>query len=216
MFWKKKKEEERFYRDCLDLYQEEIKDNVKNKNEHDDILELTKKIRDDYIERINNNELDIMSEKIRLEHSIGKYNTTFMGYSANLYIGIISGIFGFYFQRSGIFNNVIKIKGFSDSANQTIGVIANFITFMILIFVLTALMGDKSTRKSKKVSLINNIRLKVLEDIEKGNSLKKNSSLDEVAATTDDIEKDIISKRDSRGIRWLVNIMPIIKIGRRK
>lgn len=197
MFWNKKKEEEKFYKECLNLYEEDIKNNMKNKNDHDDILELTNNIKSNYIEKINRNELDIMAEKIRLEHNIGKYNTTYIGYITSFYIAITSGVVGLYFQSSGIFN-ISKIKGFSDSANDTIIAVTRFITFIIILLVLTVLMGDRDTKKNKKMSLINNISLKVIENIEK--EINENKVKQEEEINRKELFKEITQYIDNKNI----------------
>jgi hypothetical protein len=179
MFWNKKKKEERFYRECLEIYQEEIKDNIKNKNDQDDILELKNKIREDYIEKINKNELDIISEKIRLEHNVGKYITPYANSIINFSVALFSGIFILYFQNSNIFD--IKINFLPQLVVSIITPIIKMLIFLGLIWYVSKVIVNKPDEKNKKISLINNIRLKVLEEIERGD---QNLARNEVAATS--------------------------------
>ncbi|MDR3595043.1 hypothetical protein [Clostridium sp.] len=178
MFLNKKKEK-RFYKDCLEIYYEEIKDSIKNKNDHYDILKLKNKIKEDYIEKINKNELDIISEKIRLEHNVGKYITPYMNSIINFSVALFSGIFILYFQSSNIFD--IKINFLPQLVVSIITPIIRMLIFLGLIYYVSKIIVNKPDEKNKLILLINNISLKVIEEIERED---QNLARTEVAAAS--------------------------------
>lgn len=176
----KKKKEDTFYKDCLKQYEEENKINIKK--DHDDIVVLKEKIEKDYRIKIGNNEIDIMAEKIRIERSVGRYHTKLMESTTSLFISLIVSVSGLFIQSLGLFNN-IKIKGLSDSVNDSLSNLGRVITFMIIIYFLTKSFIGKDSEKDKINSVVNNIKLKVLEQIEKDSEKENLPAFDEVAVT---------------------------------
>lgn len=182
--FKRKKKVDTFYKDCLKQYEEENRDYIKK--DHDDIVMLKDKIEKDYRVKIKNNEIDIAAEKIRLEEAIGKYNTKVMEFSANLLIAMLAGIFGAFIQSIGVFNFIPKIKWLSNSTNDLISNVGKVVIFVIMIYFLAKSFVGKDSKKDKINSVVNNIKLKVLEQIEKEMEKEKLTAIDEVAVTKEE------------------------------
>ncbi|MBC2579978.1 hypothetical protein [Clostridium sp. DJ247] len=181
-----------------------LKDKNYNKEQYKNIRKIYKDITEYYDNRIKEDkDFDVKIEKLRLERNFGKQVGIATNYNIAFYIAILCPLVVLILQES--------LDNFK-SSYKFIGIIG----IVIMIFVLVFMFMRESDKVNPRELMIL-ISLKVLEDMEKQNQSKNNLPIDEVAATIDDnIEKDIVSKRNNRGMGWILNIIPIINIVRKR
>lgn len=185
MLWLKKKNnnDENLYKECLSLFSE-TKLNATEKYDHDNIVKLIDEIKQFYKDKLDRKEISIQAERIRLEASIGKYSTNYSKNVTILLIGMLSALFVLFIDKIGVFNDT-KIQNISSYLSEPVIMLIKVLSFLLIILYLMKLTGDKYTKIEKKLSIINNIRLQVLEDIEKEIEIKNKEVIinNEVAAT---------------------------------
>ncbi|MBC2580823.1 hypothetical protein [Clostridium sp. DJ247] len=181
-----------------------LKDKNYNKVQYENIRKIYKDIAEYYNNRIKEDkDFDIKIEKLRLERNFGKQVGIATNYNIAFYIAILCPLVVLIVQES--------LENFK-SNYKFIGIIGVIIMIFVLVF-----MFMRESDKVNPRELMILLSLEVLDDMEKQNQSKSNSSFDEVAATRDEvIEKDIVSKRNNRGMGWILNIIPIINIVRKK
>lgn len=187
LFKREENQNERTYKECLDLFNNS-KDNEQDKNEHDDIIVLYKEIKNHYEKKIELNEININAERIRIERDLGKYSANYANIMMNLSIGLISGLFVLFFDKTDIFD-AFKLTSVPAIIAEPLIILLKVVTFLIILYVILKSTNDKSVRINKNTSIIYNISLKVLDDIEKEineSQFRNSSSIDEVASTTED------------------------------
>lgn len=185
MLWVKKKNnnDENLYKECLSLFSE-TKLNTTEKYDHDNIVKLIDEIRKFYKDKLDRKEISIQAERIRLEASIGKYSTNYSKNVTSLFIGMLSALCVLFIDKIGVFNDT-KIQNISSYLSGPVIILIKLLSFLLIILYLMKLTGDRYTKIEKKLSIINNIKLQVLEDIEKEIEIKNKKEIinNEVAAT---------------------------------
>ncbi|MCB2321269.1 hypothetical protein LGK98_10560 [Clostridium tagluense] len=157
---KEKKEKLRESEECLKLFNE----TVGNKTEEDgynDSLDLYKEIKKYYKVKIKQKDFIIRVERIRLETITGKYSSSLSNYMISLTIAIMAALLAVLIQSVGLFNINISVLP------EEINILLKIVTFLILLYVLINSLNDNISMKNKRESIINNIRLNVLIEIEK-------------------------------------------------
>jgi hypothetical protein len=149
---------------------ESLFDIIKNSNEENKELEniksLYNNIREYYIKKIDSDENFIIYEKIRLEKSLGKYTKNTLGITLNIGAIIFSVLVTLFIESMGIFDRV-NISMFIEIVNVILNCLIKVGVFFFMIFVFTHTYVDKNVKKDRNEEILNNIRLKVLNDIER-------------------------------------------------
>lgn len=190
MLFKKNQFDARKYKEYLNIYLVNMHDNNIEKKNHDDLHKIIERIKKDYENNINNNELDIMTEKIRLKHIVGKYNTSVLSNVASFYIAISSGLFALFMQSMDIFN--INIYFLSKTGSDLINMVLKVGIFLLLLWFIGKNLIDTEKEKGNKISILNSIRLEVIIQIEKEyqeKKLKNNLVSEESPVTLDNENK---------------------------
>lgn len=133
--------------------------------DYNNVLNVYNHIKSVYKNKIENKEIDITIEKIRLEKNVGKYQSSATKNST----AIITGMICVFIQFAII--DGMKILGVQND------IIKYFLTYVVLFWFLNY-MG-KDTSKSKPNDIMINISLKVLDELEKEDS-KQNVKQEEL------------------------------------
>lgn len=166
MFGRKKNDKDKsIIEACESLF-----DIIKNSNEEDKELEniksLYNNIREYYIKKIDSDENFIIYEKIRVEESLGEYTKNTLGINLNMFAIVFSVLATLCIESMGIFDKV-NISIFIDLVNIILNSIIKVGIFVFMIFIYAHISVDKNTKKDRNKEILNNIRLKVLNDIER-------------------------------------------------
>lgn len=200
----KRNKDEDMYKDCLELFYKS-KDDSDEKRDHDDILILYNEIEKYYKEKIKCSEINIKAEKIRLEQKIGKYANLYRSNTSNLFVGVIPGIFILFFDKLGIFDDIM-LSSVSPELSRALAMSMKFVSFSIISGFLLKFSEEKNLSKDKNSLIINNIKLKVLNDIEKevneGNFIVKQ----EVGATVKKQDEQVKRVSNQANGNWNVDI----------
>lgn len=144
---------------------EENKTDKKEKEDYGDIQILYNNIKSFYYAQITSKQMNIYVEKVRLESETGKYLDPFNIQRASLFIAIIAVIFTLYLQGSNFFN--FHINHFDNSISNIIDALLKIgVLYLAIWNVGKSLYNDKDKKENMQY-LINSIRLKILDDIEK-------------------------------------------------
>ncbi|WP_238906643.1 hypothetical protein [Clostridium sp. YIM B02506] len=198
MFGKKKKSEENkesAIEECERLFDEEIKSDKNEYNEVKKDIEQTRKlyenIKNYYYKKIKSDYRYLVFEKIRLERKLGKYNHKIIEFSVNYFIGIFSAVFALFLQSVNLFD-VIKITVFSNDINSILNNMVKMITFFILLFGFMRMFDDKGSKEQQYINVLNNIKLKVIEEIEK--EIEEGKKLKEVEIQNQNRNNDLLKE----------------------
>lgn len=192
MSWIKKKEkikEINIFKECSKAFEKETSMDTDDKK-YQEARELYSEIRKYYLAKYKKDEYYLKVEKVRLEQQLGKYTSDIVNHNINLYIGIFSALVALLMESIGIFD-VIKISAFSDDINSSLNNLLKVVTFLVILFSLIySITSDKTTKSQNEKVILGNIKLKVLEDIEKENELKSKKAVayNDVAATVQNDE----------------------------
>ncbi|SMC19357.1 hypothetical protein SAMN02745134_00808 [Clostridium acidisoli DSM 12555] len=163
---------------------------------YSNIKKIYDEIKEFYKNKINNEEMNIKFEKIRIEEKLGKYSTDITEFGVSYFIVIFGNIF--YFMIQDIFQYW--------SFNRTINFALNFVTLAIFLVVTMKSIG-KDLKKESPKGLMLNISLKVLDELEneinemnKLSSQKVEDTLDE-QVKIDNISNDVKQIREFLGIK---------------
>lgn len=162
---RKKDKRPDFYKECCDYYYLKNSNSINEKNDYMELDELYSEIKKDYYNKLKRKEIKISVEKIRLESQMGKYISKLGDFSLNYYIAMVAVFMTLYLEKLNVFGGII-FKNIDKSVASILNSLAALAIFMLLIQFFVCIM-DKDIEKDKRESLINNIKLKVLEDIEK-------------------------------------------------
>jgi hypothetical protein len=176
-------------------YCQEMFDAEKNKSQDDLDFNSAKKLYVDlkkyYLEKIKQDDKFINIERIRLQQELGNYTRDFVNTNITFYITFLSALGALLLQDIGLFDK-IKITSFTEEINSSLSLFLKIIAFFAILGYLTYQMNfDKSSKTEKRKTILNNIKLKVLEDIEKeiNTVAGKNTVNSEVAAAVQQEER---------------------------
>lgn len=169
---------------------------------YSNIKKIYDEIKEFYKNKINNEEMNIKFEKIRIEEKLGKYSTDITEFGVSYFIVIFGNIFYFMIQ------DIFQYWNF----NRTINFALNFITLAIFLVVTMKSIG-KDLKKESPKGLMLNISLKVLDELECAykNNRDNNLSIQEVAATEQDNINKKNNRKDDRVIKGFINIVNVKK-----
>lgn len=178
-----KKKKMSFYELVMEEFEKD-----KERSESGKIKCIHHEIKEYYKEQVSTKKIDIKIEKIRLEKLTGKYNSELVKYNISFYIALMCAIFPLYFQelfRTTKFNNPVII----------LFILCSIIFVLIYFF-------SKESDKDKPKSLMLNLSLKVLEELEEELKETDDGVVDEVAITQDN-KLDLILKNTEDIKRFL-------------
>lgn len=154
------------------------------KEDYKTVNNLYGKIKKYYLERLNKNEIDIRVEKVRLEGKAGKLDNNIKSYSVNYLNNFMIIIITLYLEGSKLFD--YNLNWFSNSIlNNVLTVFSKGIIFMGIAYFLPKLVFNKKTKKEREEEILNNFKLRVVEDLIKDIDSGK-IALDEAATTKDE------------------------------
>lgn len=171
MFGRKKNDKEKSVTEECEVLFDIIKNSDEEDKELENIKSLYNNIREYYIKKIDSDENFIIYEKIRLEKSLGKYTKNTFGITLNIGAIIFSVLVTLFIESMGIFDRV-NISMFIEIVNIILNCLIKVGVFFFMIFVFTHTYVDKNVKKDRNEEILNNIRLKVLNEIEKENEIK--------------------------------------------
>lgn len=158
---------------------------------YEGIYKLYTQIKDEYIEKINKQEIDLSIEKIRLETILGKYNNPITNIYMGYFVSIVAVIITILLEQLGIFS--IDIESRLPFLPQGTNISLKLLTAFFYMYVLMRVLNGKKERKDNSQYLVNCIRLKIIEDIELE---LKEKQLIEVAITKESNDYTIIKEID--------------------
>lgn len=184
MFGKDKNQHmnEKKYNNLSDLLEEHMKAD----QEYDYFKKLYSQIKEQYLEKLNDENFNIEVEKTRLESKAGKMVGNLTLITINIGILAIIILAAGLIQTSSSMDSIYKVL----IAALSILAVAGSIYFTVLL-----------DRKSRDLEYLSHLCLKVLDDIEKDQNKKKletNTTAEEVASTTED-------QKENSQIRHLSN-----------
>ncbi|WP_315112941.1 hypothetical protein [Clostridium intestinale] len=189
---------------CAELFNYIEKDLNKEDKKLEDIANLYNNIKDYYIEKIKTNNNFIIYEKLRLEGELGKYTKNIFNINLNMGVIILTVLVTMFLESTKVFD-IINITQFHYVINIILNTIIRMGTFFILLFGCLYNLKDKNSEQEKCEEVLNNIRLKVLKNIEKEIQEKgkienvdiqntNNEVLREISATDDKDSNSFIKK----------------------
>lgn len=152
--------------ECDEHFNNIKKDLNKEDKKLEDIANLYNNIKDYYIEKIKTNNNFIIYEKLRLEGELGKYTKNIFNLNLNMGVIILTVLVTLFLESTKVFD-IINITQFHYVINIILNTIIRMSTFFILLFGCLYNLKDKNSEQEKNEEVLNNIRLKVLENIEK-------------------------------------------------
>lgn len=182
--WRKKKsgQKKSTIKNCEDVFNNEKisykKDDNEAKRDINEIRDLYINIKDYYYEIIKEDNNFIVYEKIRLEKNLGKYTKGMVDLNMNFFIAVFSAALTLLLDGLEPFES-INISIYSTQVNNILNYVAKIVVFFVVIFgFLYNMANDKGTKLEKNITILNNIKLRAIDDIEKELEAKK--KLDEI------------------------------------
>lgn len=158
---KNQKEVKTRYEEYLDLFRKDKRD-----IDYEKVKKLYDEIKKYYETKIKNNEISISVEKIRLETNLGKYNGNIYKLGINYFNTIVIVFLTLFFEKMNLFGFELEI--FRDTnLNKSLNDIIKICTLFLMVLALIKIVNDKNTLLQNKSDVLDNIKLKVLEDLEK-------------------------------------------------
>lgn len=143
-----------------------------------------KRFRKYYKKKINNREIDIRVEKVRLEAKVGKFDSNIKSYSINYLISFMVILFTLYLESSKIFEFQVGLFSNNDF-NNILTVSLKGILFMGMAYFVPKIILNKDSKKEREEEFSNNLKIRVVEDLIKDIDSGK-IALDEAATTKDE------------------------------
>jgi hypothetical protein len=200
----------------LNIFNKDNKKHKQGKTRYDDYLELfrTDKCDTDYVKteelyneikqyyenKVKSNRISISVEKIRLETNLGKYNGNIFNLSINYFIAMLAVILTLFFEKLDLFGYEFEF-GNDINLNASFNNALKVISLVAIVLFLIKVLSDKKTILTNKRDILDNIKLKVLDDLEKEysaeNAKKKEienqqSIIEQLKSQNNNSKKDVL------------------------
>ncbi|AUM91525.1 hypothetical protein [Clostridium botulinum] len=140
----------------------EFRDHINNNSEYDYYNCLYKKIKKDYKKKIKKNEINALSERVRLQSKIDNYNN-----------GILNNVIALIiFSLSILFNGVISALGVAKVNVYIIMVVAMVFSGVILLGIIY-IFSDKDSKELFLCRICLNVINDIIEDTNQGRIVRR-------------------------------------------
>lgn len=172
------------FKQCLNLFRIN-----KNEKGYIEASNLYNEVKEYYKLKLRDENFNLVVEKIRLESIVGKFDNNIKNFSINYLNSFMFVIITLYLEGIKLFE--FQLKWFpNDNVNSILTIFSKGILFMLIIYITQKIIFSKGTKKERNDEVLNNVKLKVLEEIEKEMNYKSECKLNKYNEVAVELDKD--------------------------